>query len=339
MVQVGWGWAEDVMEMCGGCCGGQAEEDRRKDAQKPGNGYMLLLLLDDDDDDDDDDEAMACKGSEIYSSLTMYVPMRFRSVKTEQPGYVRRGNKGIVDVRSRLNDGTVLEEGIGRSKGLGCAAITIQSELMEMVYRVKFLFGGFRAKLDDGMSTWSENGSVPAAAAAAAATATATAAAAGSSTMRVGGEGRWSGVVDFGQDTTKPTLTGWMGEVGRLWSELGSLAWSFCSAILESSPVPLLESDEEPKGAGPGGAGFNLMLVLDLTEGHKFQKGNLKRQAKLRIQQQQPKQLKVTKQGQFLTRTLAWIGPSLFPSFVPLCKLNAMMGQLLISISLVRDSP
>lgn len=54
----------------------------------------------------------------------------------KQPGYVRRGNKGIVDVRSRLNDGMVLEEGIGRSKGLGCAAITIQSELMEMVNRM-----------------------------------------------------------------------------------------------------------------------------------------------------------------------------------------------------------
>ncbi|KAK3489526.1 uncharacterized protein B0T23DRAFT_398046 [Neurospora hispaniola] len=250
MVQVGWGWAEGVMEMCGGCCGGQAEEDRRKDAQKPGNGYMLLLLVDDDEDDDDDDEAMACKGSEIYSSLTMYVPMRFRSVKTEQPGYVRRGNKGIVDVRSRLNDGTVLEEGIGRSKGLGCAAITIQSELMEMVYRVKFLFGGFRAKLDDGMSTWSENGSVPAAA-----EATATATAASSSTMRVGGEGRWSDVVDFGQDTTKPTLTGWMGGVGRLWSELGrfpGLEFLFCNSGVQSSPFAGV-CDEEPKGAGPGG--------------------------------------------------------------------------------------
>ncbi|KHE84500.1 hypothetical protein GE21DRAFT_1325302 [Neurospora crassa] len=224
MVQVGWGWAEDVMEMCGGCCGGQAEEDRRKDAQKPGNGYAamyLVAVLPDGDDDDDDDEAMACKGSERYSSLTMY------------PGYVRRGNKGIVD-----------------------------SELMEMP-GVKFLFGGFRAKLDDGMSTWSENGSVPAAAeATATATATAASSSSSSSTMCVGGEGRI--------DTTKPTLTDGMG---------GGESVGY-------------GSDEEPKGAGPGGrAGFNLMLVLELTEGHKFQKGNLKRQAKPRIQQRQLKQL------------------------------------------------
>ena len=79
----------------------------------------MVAVLPDGDDDDDDDEAMACKGSERYSSLTMYVPMRFRAKCGNSPATYEEGTKGSwTCALSRLNDGMVLEGGIGRSKGL-----------------------------------------------------------------------------------------------------------------------------------------------------------------------------------------------------------------------------
>lgn len=91
------------------------------------------------------------------------------------------------------------------------------------------------------MSTWSENGSVPAAAAAAAtaiATAAAAAAAAGSSTMRVGVEGMWSDVVDFGAGYYETDVDGMDGGSRSVMERVRfpGLEFLFCNSGVQSSP-------------------------------------------------------------------------------------------------------